>query len=180
TQTPVIPDYSRYYMLLVGVLLLIAILIAIRKPREQIVQIIESHTQWLRRTGEQNTDNNKQKELPKQNDAQYTDWYLEADGEQASLDTEYLDGAGVILGRSSSLANLVLDNDSISRRHARIWREGGKKSACLWIEDLNAANGVSVNEKKLIAYQSHKLHAGCHIVIGEVELCLQKNKQRRS
>jgi pSer/pThr/pTyr-binding forkhead associated (FHA) protein/tetratricopeptide (TPR) repeat protein len=55
-----------------------------------------------------------------------------------------LDGPELIIGRDP-LAQLRLKGAKISRRHARLyWVQG-----TLWLEDLNSANGVSVNGARI-------------------------------
>ena len=48
------------------------------------------------------------------------------------------------LGRSMDV-DVLLDNEGVSRRHARIYREGEH----YWLEDLGSTNGVFVNGEKL-------------------------------
>ena len=45
-----------------------------------------------------------------------------------------------VLGRSRD-ADARVEADSISRRHALLWREGGR----IWLTDLGSANGTYVN-----------------------------------
>jgi two-component system, cell cycle response regulator len=51
-----------------------------------------------------------------------------------------IEGESVIIGRSSD-AQIRLEDDGISRKHARVFMEGGD----LWIEDLKSANGTIIN-----------------------------------
>jgi diguanylate cyclase (GGDEF)-like protein len=52
-----------------------------------------------------------------------------------------LEGPETVVGRASN-ANVKLNDDGISRRHARIFQEG----SVLYIEDLKSANGTVVND----------------------------------
>jgi diguanylate cyclase (GGDEF)-like protein len=63
-----------------------------------------------------------------------------------------IEGAETVVGRASN-ANLRLNDDGISRRHARIFKEG----PVLFIEDLKSANGTVVNGS---AIQRHALQDG--------------------
>tara|TARA_Y100001954_G_scaffold237846_1_gene302985 strand:+ start:2984 stop:3895 length:912 start_codon:yes stop_codon:yes gene_type:complete len=62
------------------------------------------------------------------------------------------------LGRSMD-ADVLLDNEGVSRRHARILKEGDT----YWLEDLGSTNGVFVNGEKL---DRTKLFDGDRIQIG--------------
>jgi hypothetical protein len=87
---------------------------------------------------------------------------------QADLD-KAMAGAekGVILGRSSSLSDKIVNDPSVSRRHAKISRgEGGG----LVLEDLNSAYGTKVNDETVAAFQKRPLAAGDKVTMGAVTL----------
>jgi hypothetical protein len=46
----------------------------------------------------------------------------------------------LIIGRSNE-CDVAIPHGPVSRRHALLWREGGR----LWLEDLGSANGTAVN-----------------------------------
>ena len=70
-----------------------------------------------------------------------------------------LSGSSISLGRSDE-ANIVLDDVTVSRKHALI-----KRDTSNWIiEDLNSLNGIYVN---FIRVESTKLSAGDDIQIGK-------------
>ncbi len=54
----------------------------------------------------------------------------------------------------------------VSRRHARITREGGE----LFLEDLGSVNGTFLNGKRLTPYLPHLLHSGDEIMVGRLVL----------
>lgn len=64
----------------------------------------------------------------------------------------------IIVGRSPE-AGLVLEEDSVSRKHARIYRDRG----CLWLRDLGSRNGSRVNGAQV---QRYRLEVGDRIAIG--------------
>src|SRR5690242_14642028 len=67
-------------------------------------------------------------------------------------------GREVVIGRSSDL-DMVLVEDMVSRRHARIEVKGGKVE----LEDLGSTNGTFVNGEKV---KQAELKAGDRILIG--------------
>jgi len=90
-----------------------------------------------------------------------------ADLEKATAGPE----RGVILGRSSSLSDKIVNDASVSRRHAKISRaeDGG-----IQIEDLNSAYGTKVNDEAVTAFQVRPLKLGDKITMGAVSLDLSQ------
>ncbi|PRP90279.1 Oxoglutarate dehydrogenase inhibitor [Enhygromyxa salina] len=68
------------------------------------------------------------------------------------------DGDSWVAGRSED-ADLVLADDSVSRKHARIYEARGT----LWLRDLGSRNGTQVNGR---AVSHHRLRPGDRITIG--------------
>lgn len=74
--------------------------------------------------------------------------------------------AGIVLGRSGSLADVTIEDETVSRRHAKIYTtERG-----LALEDLKSAYGTQVNGHKLEAFQAVEIKAGDKLALGGVEL----------
>ena len=91
----------------------------------------------------------------------------QADLEKAMAGAE----KGVILGRSSSLSDKIVNDPSVSRRHAKIARaEGG----ALTLEDLNSAYGTKVNDEVVGAFQWRPLAAGDKVTMGAITLDLSQ------
>ena len=74
----------------------------------------------------------------------------------------YLTEPVLLIGRSSE-CDIVLPYPQISRRHARLYREGERYG----IEDLKSVNGVGVNEK---AVERQLLQDGDEITLGSLRL----------
>ena len=77
---------------------------------------------------------------------------------------------GLVIGRSSSLADKVLDDTSVSRRHVKLTMT----EAGLAIEDLKSAFGTKVNDHKLEPFQAVIVEPGDRIAIGAVVLTLAR------
>lgn len=73
-----------------------------------------------------------------------------------------LEDGPVLLGRGSD-SHIVLENDSVSRRHARIEPRSGK----WYISDLESTNGTYVNDSVV---HSHQLRRGDQVKIGDTIL----------
>lgn len=68
------------------------------------------------------------------------------------------DGHNWVAGRSDD-ADLVLADDTVSRKHARIYEARGT----LWLRDLGSRNGTKVNGREI---SHHRLRPGDRITIG--------------
>lgn len=71
-----------------------------------------------------------------------------------------------VIGKKKEEADLVLDDFSVSRMHARI----SKEIDGIYIEDLNSTNGTYKNGLRLQPYEKKKLEEGDEIKIGKIVL----------
>lgn len=78
---------------------------------------------------------------------------------------EYLLASDMVIGRSLG-SDIRIDDPSVSRKHARIYRKG----ADYFIKDLQSRNGTKINDVPALPDIPIKLHNGDRIKIGEVEL----------
>lgn len=76
---------------------------------------------------------------------------------------------GFVLGRHASLVDAVVVNPSVSRRHARIFRDKG----VFYVEDLNSSNGTQVNGAKLGPFARKSLAVEDEVLFGEVKLSVE-------
>lgn len=67
-------------------------------------------------------------------------------------------GDSWVAGRSND-ADLVLEDDTVSRKHARIYESRGT----LWLRDLGSRNGTQINGRTV---RHHRLRIGDRLVIG--------------
>lgn len=77
---------------------------------------------------------------------------------------------GVIIGRHPKHAQVVLDADDVSRRHARIFEAGNT----LYIEDLGSSYGTTVNGAPLAAQTAYVLELGDTIEFAQTRFKLRK------
>ncbi len=71
-----------------------------------------------------------------------------------------------VIGKKKEEADLVLDDFSVSRMHARICKEIDG----IYIEDLNSTNGTYKNGIRMQPYEKKKLETGDEIKIGKIVL----------
>lgn len=81
-----------------------------------------------------------------------------------------LDGEELTVGKRKEEVDIVLDEASVSRLHARITKEGG----AVYLEDLNSTNGTYKNGLQLQPYEKRKLEAEDEIQIGKVRLIFRE------
>lgn len=183
-------------LLLAGV----AVVLALRRPRERVVRVVESYSQMLRRKGSPQASSGGggprvdsglpgtipgHRGLPSATPASVgpgstvrgeaaESWILSGfdSGGHAvhlSLDQDQLTFAtrGLVIGRQQSLSDLVLEDASVSRRHARIV----KLESGIGIVDLNSSNGTAVDGRRLAPYgEPMPLRTGATVEIGDVKL----------
>ena len=73
---------------------------------------------------------------------------------------------GLTIGRSPGLVDAILSDSHVSRRHLRI-RWAGKRFE---VEDLNSSNGTIVNGQRLEPFRRYALGTGDVVRIGKLEL----------
>ncbi|QQS12023.1 MAG: adenylate/guanylate cyclase domain-containing protein [Rhodospirillales bacterium] len=85
-----------------------------------------------------------------------------------------LDGAmmarpdGLVFGRLPRYCDVVIENDSVSRRHVRFrLAQGG-----LGVEDLGATNGTAVDGHRLEPFRPVLARPGARVQIGEIKVVL--------
>ena len=81
-----------------------------------------------------------------------------------------LDQEGLIIGRDAKSCDLHMNDQSVSRRHARLF----SKEGAIWIEDLGSTNGIEVNGRLVKKGGAVELPRQGNIVVGAVELSIGK------
>lgn len=85
-----------------------------------------------------------------------------ADGRKASE----LDTANLLIGKYKDKVDVYLEDDSVSRMHARVLQDQGD----FYLEDSNSTNGTFLNKTRLQPYERKKLEQGDEIRCGNVVL----------
>jgi uncharacterized RDD family membrane protein YckC len=85
-------------------------------------------------------------------------------------DNPKLDDEGLIIGRDSKSCDLHLHDQSVSRRHARLFKNQGR----VWIEELGSINATIVSGQPLKKGGSVVLPSEGNITLGAVELSIAK------
>ena len=87
-----------------------------------------------------------------------------------SHDNPKLDDEGLSIGRDSKSCDLHLHDQSVSRRHARLFKNQGR----VWIEELGSINATIVSGQPLKKGGSVVLPSEGNITLGAVELSIAK------
>lgn len=99
--------------------------------------------------------------------ARWNDCLLESDGATLKLPGDKLPKSrgGVVVGRSREDADVLLDREDVSRRHARFEEEGG----VLEVIDLGATNRTRVNDVVLEQGVPRRLYDGDMVALGRTK-----------
>jgi len=159
--------------LIAVIISIVAIILGVKNSRQQVVHKIETYTQYLRRSGR---PPNIKHSSPLPLKTPEKTWVLsgfDTEGQAVRLDFSEkklsLNSDGILLGRSSKLCDLVILDSSISRRHAKIYKA---PNAQLILEDVNSANGTSVDTVRLEPFAPMPVSAGSVLTLGGVRLTL--------
>jgi hypothetical protein len=181
------PGQSPMLYIYIGIAALLAaasMVLALRRPRERVVQVVETYSQMLRRKGGAGAA--RREAAPAAGPAAAAPggaldagWVLsgfDAEGRTVRVvigDTQLARAQkGLVIGRQRSLAELLLTDGSVSRRHARVVPlDGG-----IGIIDLNSSNGTMIDGRRLAPYADPvPLKAGDSLTLGDVKLKLSRS-----
>ncbi len=148
-----------------GILSLLAIALALRKPRQQAIKVMER----VSRVSRKYLPSIAAPRRAKERSALVLAGFDSAGKKLRVLVPERGASAaqgGYVIGRHAELADHVLADTSISRRHARVTVDHGH---CR-IEDMNSTNGTRINNRKLAAFAPTLVAPGDTVHLGDLEL----------
>ena len=85
-----------------------------------------------------------------------------------SQDDARLEQEGLFIGRDAKTCELHMNDSSVSRRHARLFKNQGT----LWIGDLGSTNGISIHGRMVSKDGAVALPDQGNITLGAVELSI--------
>ena len=156
-------------LLLAGVVLITLVLV-LKKPRRQIVRVVERISRRGSKDG--NAGAGKKPAPARQQPRSHGLTLSGVDGRgrpvHIALPPSRFNGqrVGVSLGRHPDLVDEVVNDNSVSRRHLRI----GQGDGGLTVEDLNSTNGTSVNQRRLAPFRPEPLDYDSVLTIGSLDL----------
>ena len=145
---------------LVAVVTLVALGLALRKPRQEIIRVAGKMAAPLSRLA--------QSGLRKQPDIALTGFDPQGRPVTLRLSRADLDRqqGGFTVGRHPLLVDHVLDGKRLSKRHARFSGRNGS----VFVEDLNSSNGTSVNGTACPPFQPVQIRPGDVVDVGDIAL----------
>ena len=152
---------------LVAVVTLVALGLALRKPRQEIIRVAghvaEKVAEPLSRLAQ-----SVQSVRRKKPDIALTGFDARGRPVTLMLSRDELDTqqGGFTVGRHPLLVDHVLDGDRLSKRHARF--SGGNGS--VFVEDLNSSNGTSINGTACSPFQPMQIRPGDTVDVGDIAL----------
>ncbi len=155
TPTKTVSNEVKVAILAVA-LAIIAVLLSMTRTRKQAV---ETYTQWIRRTNNPSTNSWELSGLDKQGEPIHLT-INETQLQQAN--------ASLTIGRSAQLSDLVINDDRLSRRHARLFY----REKHLYVEDMNSLNGTKVDGIALDPFKPMMLTSGSTLILGNIKLSL--------
>ena len=163
-------DQFTVYLLLLGGVALVALVVALKKPRQFAQQTLAQPRQFVQQMSRRVGIGTVAKG-PK-----YGLVLAGFDGRghrvRIELSPARLAGQrlGLSLGRHPELVDEVVADENVSRRHLRIAAQGNR----LYVEDLHSSNGTFLNEQRLSPFEPARLDYGAKVALGDLVLVASK------
>ena len=172
-QAVVKADRAFVLVMLLVPLVLVALLLAIRKPRREVVRVME---RFSRRHAVAGGPRDLRRQVGGLSGARAISGEREGGGKSRPIPAAPpFDGSGLercaepdgfVLGSDPYLVDAVVDHSSVSKRHARLTRHQGRTR----IEDLHSANGTRVNGRRVERFVPTVLVPGDEVTLGAVDV----------
>ena len=176
-------DQFLIWGILLGLLTLVALALALRKPRQQIVRIAEGMSRRISRrgdgmvqkraTGQQQPVAKKPATNPLPNRGLVLSGFdSRGNRVRIALSPDRFAGQrlGLSLGRHPELVDEVIRDENVSRRHVRI----SVRNDRFYVEDLNSSNGTFLNARRLSPFRPVQLDYGATVALGTLAFMVSK------
>lgn len=154
----------------------IALALVLRDPREKVVHVVESYSRYMRRLQlterakaiEPDSDTVCRLVIPQPSRALASLRLIHGGETVCAIECPADQNCQQIVGRSLVLCDQVINNDTVSRRHAQFsWDPQQQRWS---VEDLDSSNGTWLNGMSLKANKPILLHRGDRLILGQLEL----------
>ncbi len=156
---------------ILGLLIIAAIVLALRKPRERVVQVFKGYSEQFSRRLSKPVERPSRSGGPPRSGLCFAGF--DTNGSPVRLTVEggkLATNAGIVVGRHPDLTDIVVGDGGVSRRHIRVRRQGNR----MWLEDLNTTNGTKLNHRPLAPFKPVEIRAGDQIGLGRMELSVSR------
>ena len=169
-------DQFFVWLLLLGGVALIALVVALKKPRQFAQQTLEKPRQLVQQMSRRVT---KREGIEVGSVAKGPKHGLvlagfDGRGNRVCIELSPARFAGqrlgLSLGRHPDLVDEIVADENVSRRHLRIAAVGDQ----FFVEDLNSSNGTFLNGQRLSPFKSARLDYGTKVALGDLVLVASK------
>jgi S1-C subfamily serine protease len=148
-----------------------AIILALRKPRERVVQVVKGYGEQISRRMSKPVERPSRSGGPPRSGLCFAGF--DSNGAPVRLTVEggkLATTAGIVVGRHPDLTDIVVGDGGVSRRHVRVRRKENR----MWLEDLNTTNGTKLNQRPLVPFKPVEIRAGDQIHMGRMGLSVSR------
>ncbi len=160
-------DRFLVWLLLLSGVALVALVVALKKPRQFAQQTLEKPRQFAQHISRRVT----RREGAVRGIALAG---FDGRGHRVCIELSPAQFAGqrlgLSLGRHPELVDEVVADENVSRRHLRIAATGDQ----FYVEDLNSSNGTFLNEQRLVPFKPARLNYGATVALGNLVLMASK------
>ena len=159
----IVAKHAKWLALGVGALALTALLLALRRPRREVVRVVERMSRRVRDLGRVGHRRAVAGVVGASGGPLLRLVSEGAAGDILVWKTGLGRAAGgFVIGCHASLVDSVATHPTVSRRHARVIREGRQ----FFLEDLNSKNGTRINGVTLDPFEPQSITPGDEIHLG--------------
>ncbi len=167
----------RIGILIALIIAVCALLLALKGPRQKIIQAVEAMSEVIRTNKTRRQTRKAARASRKSSPAIKSALFLtgfDARGNRVKIGVPQ-NGAdekhgGFVIGRQADVVDAPIEDASISRRHVRLFYENHTYK----IEDVNSANGTKLNGKPIAPFARIEFKVGAMITLGKIDLQTSK------
>ena len=167
-------DQFFVWLLLLGGVALVALVVALKKPRQFAQQTLEKPRQLVQQMSRRVTQKEEVGAVAKGPKHGLVLAGFDGRGNRVCIELSPARFAGqrlgLSLGRHPDLVDEIVADGNVSRRHLRIAVAGNQ----FYVEDLNSSNGTFLNEQRLSPFEPARLDYGTKVALGDLVLVASK------
>ena len=167
-------DQFLVWLLLLGGVALVALVVALKKPRQFAQQTLEKPRQLVQQMSRRVSKKEGIGAVAKGPKYGLALAGFDSRGNRICIELSPARFAGqrlgLSLGRHPDLVDEIVADENVSRRHLRIAAEGDR----FYVEDLHSSNGTFLNEQRLSPFKPARLDYGAKVALGDLVLVASK------